>query len=198
MPSHLSPLVVPATAEKLGETLSDLRDYAARAGHLAGLPQRAIYNLKLAVDEIATNIINYAYDNKHDDFTIAVTASFTRDKLTLILEDTGNPYDPRAHSRKANVDTPLDTRELGGLGIYLALKSVDEFAYEYVDGCNRNSFTMNRPVTLQTTTKPISILLYETDSLARLSLTGELNHLGYMVEPHSSREDVYRWILWND
>ena len=198
MPSHLSPLVVPATAEKLGETLSTLRDYAARAGHLAGLTQRSIYNLKLAVDEIATNIINYAYDNKHDDFTIAVTASITREKLTVILEDTGNPYDPRQHSRTANIDTPLDTRELGGLGIYLALKSVDEFNYDYVDGCNRNIFIMNRPVTLQTTTQPVSVLLYETDNASRLNLTSELNHLGYMVEPHSNRDDVYRWILWND
>jgi phosphoserine phosphatase RsbU/P len=198
MPSHISPLIVPAKPETLGHTLTTLRDYAARVGHLAGLSQRAIYNLKLAVDEIATNIIHYAYDVVHDDFTIAVTSSITRDKLIVIMEDTGKPYNPRHHSHAPNIHKPLDTRELGGLGIYLAIRAVDEFHYEYVDGCNRNSFTFNRPITVQTTTKPISILFYETDSNARLNLTDKLNHAGYIVEAHSSREDVYRWVLWND
>ncbi|MDQ7027896.1 MAG: SpoIIE family protein phosphatase [Anaerolineae bacterium] len=196
MPSNIPPLIVPATADKLGETLSTLRDYVARVGHLAGLSQRAIYNLKLAVDEIATNIIHYAYDDtQHDDITIVVTASITRDKLTIILEDTGNVYDPRNQGRQIDIDKPLDTREFGGLGIYLALKSVDKFHYEYMDGCNRNCFTMNRSVTVQTTSKPVSILLYESHNGARSALIDKLKHDGYSVETCNSREDIYRGLL---
>src|SRR5690606_19387755 len=123
--------VFSARPEQLGHTLSALRDFVSRAGRSAGLSARAIYNLTLAIDEIATNIVTYAYPNSTDDDLITVTANIYADRLEIMLEDTGVEYNPRQHLTNKIVDSPLDTREMGGLGIFFALNSVDEFRYQY-------------------------------------------------------------------
>lgn len=138
--------VFSARPEQLGHTLSALRDFVSRAGRSAGLSARAIYNLTLAIDEIATNIVTYAYPNSTDDDLITVTANIYADRLEIMLEDTGVAYNPRQHLTNKIVDSPLDTREMGGLGIFFALNSVDEFRYQYENLCNRNQFVMYRPL----------------------------------------------------
>ena len=44
-----------------------------------------------------------------------------------------------------HINKPLEERPIGGLGIFLVMRSVDQFHYEYVDGRNRYVLTMKRP-----------------------------------------------------
>ena len=61
----------------------------------------------------------------------------TEDPLAVVITfiDNGVPYDPLA---KADPDTTLsaEEREIGGLGIYMVKKSMDDITYEYRDGQN--------------------------------------------------------------
>jgi sigma-B regulation protein RsbU (phosphoserine phosphatase) len=167
--------VLSARDEALGNTLASLRDFVSRSGRSASLSPRAIYNLKLAVDEIATNIVMYAYPDSSEDDLLTVTARIHHDRLELTLEDTGIPYDPRSHN-EPDVDEPLDTREIGGLGVFFALNSVDDFDYGYVEGCNRNVFTMYRPLS-EGAEERTEILLFAKSA----ALQDYLSPSGYQV-----------------
>jgi anti-sigma regulatory factor (Ser/Thr protein kinase) len=128
------------------ESLEEIGAYVVGAAAEAGLDPRAAYNLRLAVDEIATNIISYGYAGGGGG--ISLHSELTPDRLTIVVEDWGVPFDPLARDAVSEEDLalPLEERPIGGLGIYLVLKGVDDFRYEYADGRNRNIFAMKRPV----------------------------------------------------
>ena len=125
--------------------LSDIRRLVMQACQTAGLSEDATYRLALAVDEIATNIITHGYEEQGMTGDIVVSLDQTDKDLTVILEDTGVAFDPRAQSLPTaeDLDKPLDDREIGGLGIFLALAGVDRFDYQRSDNVNRNLFVMN-------------------------------------------------------
>lgn len=172
--------VLSARDEDLGKTLAALRDFVSRAGRKTGLSARAIYNLKLALDEIATNIVMYAYPDSSDDDLITVTTRIHRDRLEIILEDTGVAYNPLDHHLPDNLDSPLDTREMGGLGIYFAINNVDEFNYRYENGCNLNQLVMYRPLQEIKSNAKTYILLYT--QVDKQGVSGLLKSSDYNIQ----------------
>jgi anti-sigma regulatory factor (Ser/Thr protein kinase) len=66
--------------------------------------------------------------------------------VTVTLEDAGPEFDPRGRAMPSEEDltAPLEQRDVGGLGIFLALKSVDEFRYERRGDKNVNTFAVRR------------------------------------------------------
>jgi serine/threonine-protein kinase RsbW len=130
-------LTVPATLESLPSIGRYVLDAAARAG----LEHGPAYRLRLAVDEIATNIIVHG----HAIDPIVLHIGLGDGTLTVALEDSGPPFDPLNLPAPRQLDEPLATRAAGGLGVFLATRGVDSFRYERVGDRNRNVFTMNRP-----------------------------------------------------
>jgi serine/threonine-protein kinase RsbW len=137
----MEPLTLPATLESLGP----LVQYVQKAATEAGLDRKAAYRLRLAVDEIATNIITHGYAESHIEGDVVVHASVGDEQLVVTLEDWAPPFDPRAQEQPDHIDKPSDARPIGGLGVFLAIESVDGLDYEYRDNKNRNILTMNRP-----------------------------------------------------
>lgn len=135
-------LTVPGTIDSLGAIAS----YVKRVASIADLNHKAAYKLRLAVDEIATNIITHGYEKAGLTGQIYLRADIDDSSLTLAIEDTGVTYDPKQKKtlQKVDLNQVLEKRDLGGLGIYLALEGVDEFRYERVDNRNRNIFVMHR------------------------------------------------------
>ena len=136
----------PLTVAGSLESLSAIRDYVDRAAAAAGLDRRANYRLRLAVDEIATNIVNYGYERANRSGEILVRATVDDAWLSVALEDSGIPYDPTQAAPPPDLDDPLEDRRIGGLGIFLTQIGVDDFRYEHRDGRNVNVFSMRRPV----------------------------------------------------
>jgi anti-sigma regulatory factor (Ser/Thr protein kinase) len=136
----MTPVTVPATLDSLGA----IADYVLAAAASAGLDKRASYRLRLAVDEIVTNIIVYGYGEADLPGTLELRAALDDNALTVSIEDSGVAYDPR-QAPVPDTSLPLEERPIGGLGVYLALKSVDEFLYERVGDRNRSTFTMHLP-----------------------------------------------------
>jgi anti-sigma regulatory factor (Ser/Thr protein kinase) len=137
---NIQPLTIPATLD----SLSSIGKYVLRAAGAAGLDTRAAYNLRMAVDEIATNSIVHGYQKAGFHGSIEVSAIFDPDQqtLTIIVEDTAPPFDPRGIEKPKNLEEPLHNRTQGGLGVWIALTYVDHFSYEYVQNRNRNIFVM--------------------------------------------------------
>lgn len=98
-------------------------------------PMKAQMQIDVAIDELFGNIARYAY---HPDVgTATVRVEVTQDPLTVIITfiDNGVPYDPLA-KEDPDITLSAEEREIGGLGIYMVKKSMDNVAYEYKDGQN--------------------------------------------------------------
>jgi serine/threonine-protein kinase RsbW len=137
----MDPLTLPATLESLGP----LVQYVLNAAEAAGLDRKASYRLRLAVDEIATNIITHGYADAHAAGDVVVNARLRDEQLVITLEDWAPPFDPRLQDDPDHIGKPSDERPVGGLGVFLALQSADAFDYEYRDNKNRNILKMKRP-----------------------------------------------------
>ena len=135
-------LTVPATLD----SLSAITEYVITATAAAGLDKKAAYRCRLAVDEIATNIIMYGYPQAGYEGVLYLQADIDKQALTISIEDTGIAYNPTQTqlSEEDELKLPLEERPIGGLGIYLALHEVDKFFYERIGEKNRNIFVMYR------------------------------------------------------
>jgi anti-sigma regulatory factor (Ser/Thr protein kinase) len=130
-------------------SLAPIADFVLDQARTAGLDKHASYQLRLAVDEIATNIILHGYEEHDLVGEVVVTAERDHRSLSIALEDTAPAYDPLQHDIervKADFDKPLEERQIGGLGVYFAMHAVDEFRYKYHNGRNRNVFVVNTNV----------------------------------------------------
>ncbi len=131
-------ITVPATLDSLGR----IRAFVREAAEQAGVDARRSYGLQLALDEIATNVVSYAYGDSPNDAVLGVRAEVAGNALVVTLEDWGKPYDPRTRDlpTEEELGRPLEEREPGGLGIMLAIQGVDRFDYRRVGDRNETVF----------------------------------------------------------
>ena len=92
-------------------------------------------DVALALEELLMNVVEHAYgDDKGRSILLAL--AWHDDTLTVVVEDSGRPFDPTA-APPPDLDAALEDRPIGGLGIHLARSVVDEMRYERKDGINR-------------------------------------------------------------
>ena len=114
------------TLDKLPEATGFFEDILSAAN----APAKVIAQVNVAVDEIFSNIAHYS------GATVATLGCSLADgRVTLRFSDNGRPYDPTG---KPDPDTTLsaEERDIGGLGIFMVKKIMDEVTYEYTDGLN--------------------------------------------------------------
>ncbi|MCA9960589.1 MAG: anti-sigma regulatory factor [Chloroflexota bacterium] len=126
------------------EFLPSVAEYVLQAATIAGLDYKTSYRLRLAVDEIATNIIIHGYHDQKTTGTIKMFAEVDDEYLTIYLEDDGTNYDPSEALPPDNIQGPAEERQVGGLGIFLALWGVDQFHYKQMHCGNCSTFKVNR------------------------------------------------------
>lgn len=131
------------------DSLGKIREYVKSAAKEAGLEKKRSYNLCLAVDEIATNIITHGYNDNGLEGNIYVETKIDEQSLTIYIEDTAIPFDPKKKEvvTQEDLQKSLEERPIGGLGIHLVQESVDKFIYEYKGDRNRNILVVNRITT---------------------------------------------------
>ena len=133
-------LTIAATVENI-ETVTDFVNEQLEA---LDCPMKAQMQIDIAIDELFGNIAHYAYNPEIGQATVRVEV--VEDPLSVVITfiDNGVPYDPLA---KADPDTTLsaEERDIGGLGIYMVKKSMDDMRYEYRDGQNVLTIVKNLP-----------------------------------------------------
>ena len=124
-------LTITATVENI-ETVTNFVNEQLEA---LDCPMKAQMQIDIAIDELFGNIAHYAYNPEIGKATVRVEVIEDPLAVTITFIDNGVPYDPLA---KADPDTTLsaEDREIGGLGIYMVKKSMDDITYEYKDGQN--------------------------------------------------------------
>lgn len=96
---------------------------------------KAQMQIDIAIDELFSNIARYAYNPKTGPATVRVEVDENPLAVIITFIDKGMPYDPLAKA-DPDVSKSADEREIGGLGIYMVKKSMDDITYEYRDGQN--------------------------------------------------------------
>ena len=122
------------------EFLDEIREFVGEIARAGGFSDKEVYNIQLASDEAASNIIEHAYEGVQDG-KLEISCGVKGNAITIILVDHGEPFDP------SEVPTPdlkadLSERKIGGLGIFLMRKLMDEVRYDAEPGKSRNTLTM--------------------------------------------------------
>jgi serine/threonine-protein kinase RsbW len=109
------------------EVLDEIREFVAEIARDGGFAEKEIYSLQLAADEAATNIIEHAYQDV-SDAEFDVICDMRGDTLVIAMRDDGRPFNP-SNVRQPNLKANLSERQIGGLGLYLMRKLMDEVHY---------------------------------------------------------------------
>ena len=109
------------------EFLNEIRDFVAEVARDGGFDDKEIYSVQLAADEAASNIIEHAYEGVADG-QIELTCDMRGAELIISMQDYGKSFDSKKVKRP-NLSANLSERRIGGLGIYLMHKLMDEVNY---------------------------------------------------------------------
>jgi anti-sigma regulatory factor (Ser/Thr protein kinase) len=107
---------------------------------IKNLPEKAAYNMMLSCEEVILNIVSYAYPGGDGQLDISWEDDTERRLLNVTFEDSGVPFDP-LQKEEPDLSIPMQERKIGGLGIMMVRKLMDEVQYAYADGKNRLTIT---------------------------------------------------------
>jgi len=114
-----------------------------------GLAADLARKVNLALDELLTNVMRHGFppgaDGRPDPgHEIEVSVELQSRRLVARLRDDGKPFNP-LDLPAPDLDTPLEDRPVGGLGVYLARQMMDSMRYRRVDGRNCLTVTKRLP-----------------------------------------------------
>lgn len=124
------------------EEIPLLANFIDSVAEEAGIDFATAMSLNLALEEAVVNVMQYAYPaGTHG--TVDICAKTDGGKLTLIIADSGTPFDP-TQKEEVDISQDIESRQIGGLGIHLIREIMDNIRYEYADG--KNILTMSKNI----------------------------------------------------
>jgi len=117
------------------ENIETVTEFVNAQLELIDCPIKVQMQIDIAIDELFGNIAHYAYNTEVGNATVRVDISEAPLAVIITFIDNGVPYDPLGKD-DPDITLSAEEREIGGLGIYMIKKSMDEITYEYKDGQN--------------------------------------------------------------
>ncbi len=132
------------------ENLALIREFVTTIGAQAGLSEKDIGKLELAVDEACANVIEhaYGYDTSKE---VIIRAVLDEENLEINIIDTGKGFDP-SKVKQEELEKLVAQRKSGGLGMRLIKTLMDEVQYEIVPG-HKNELRMSKKIKTKTEEK---------------------------------------------
>lgn len=124
-------LYIEAEAENLNKVLGFFEDRLEKAG----CPMKTQMQIMVAVEEIFINVASYAYAPGKGNVLITLDIQDEPRQAVITFADSGIAYDPLKRD-DPDISLPAEEREIGGLGIFMVKKTMDDMSYEYKDGQN--------------------------------------------------------------
>lgn len=125
-------ITVDATIENMNTVTAFVDDFLDQIA----CPMKSKIQINIVIDEIFGNICHYAYKDSVGAVTVRVESGNTPKAVFLTFTDNGIPYNP-LETEDPDITSSSEERKIGGLGIYLVKKNMDEMKYEYVNQQNR-------------------------------------------------------------
>lgn len=123
------------TIDATVDNISSVTDFVDEQLDTFGCPLKAKMQIDIAIDELFGNIAHYAYKPDVGPATVRVEVSENPLAVIITFIDHGVQYDPLS-AEEPDTTLSAEERRIGGLGIYIVKKSMDEITYEYKDGQN--------------------------------------------------------------
>lgn len=123
------------TVEAKTENLEEVLGFVDRHLETMDCSPKVSVQIDVAVEELFVNIAHYAYSPGTGSATIGVEILKDPAAIAITFTDRGKPFDPLA-KEDPDITLSAEERQIGGLGIYMVKKSMDEVVYEYRDGQN--------------------------------------------------------------
>lgn len=126
------------------DNLSQVRDFTRKAAEESGFNEETVGKIILAVDEACTNIIKHAYKYSPDG-KIEISIKFDSTRFSISIVDEGVHFNPNSVP-EPNIVEYYKQKKVGGLGIFLMKKLMDEVNYSTISG-NRNQVILVKYLT---------------------------------------------------
>ncbi len=123
--------------------LAEIAEFVEQAARASGLGSDGIYDVQMAVDEASANVIEHAYHGRGDG-TIEITCERHGKEFVVVIQDYGDPFDPRKVAKPRTRD-PLSRRNVGGLGLFFMHKLMDRVEFDF-SSKNGNRLTMVKKI----------------------------------------------------
>jgi serine/threonine-protein kinase RsbW len=128
------------------ENLQEIRSYIDRVGVSLGVNESALGDLRLAVDEAVTNVVIHGYGDL--DGMVDIHMEANGDSVIIRIRDQAKTFDP-SHVNAPRLDTALNDRAFGGMGIFLIRKMTDEAEFLPLPGGGNEIRLVKRGVILR-------------------------------------------------
>ena len=124
------------------ETIPQLNEFIDGFCEQRDIDNDITMSLNLAIEEAVVNVMNYAYPEGTVGY-VDIEADADDDFVTFVISDTGKPFDP-TQKDEVNTELSAEDRPIGGLGIHLVRRMMDEISYRYAD--HRNILTLRKKI----------------------------------------------------
>ena len=122
--------------QRMEESIPEVCEFLEHILEKQDTPMRVVTQVNIAADEIFSNIARYSGATDAQ-----VECEVMDGQIIIRFMDDGKPYDPTAQ-KEPDITLSAEEREIGGLGIYMVKKSMDQVSYAYADG--RNILTIEK------------------------------------------------------
>lgn len=123
------------TIQAVRDNLAQVQSFILAQLKDISVPPDIEIKINMSVEEIFVNIAQYAYPPKAGEAVIETDVTDNPPSITITFRDKGIPYDPLSRP-DPDITLSVSERPLGGLGVFLVKKMMDEASYEYEDGQN--------------------------------------------------------------
>jgi len=117
------------------ENLPSVTEFVISSLEEKDCPIKILMQMELVIEEVFVNVANYAYAPNVGEVIVSKDFDEEPRALDLTFADFGMPYNPLEHE-DPDITLDAEERQIGGLGIFLVKKTVDEIDYERKDGKN--------------------------------------------------------------
>ena len=114
-----------ALAAKI-ENLGEMFQFIRKAAQGQGFDDKKVNQIQLACEESLVNVINYAYPGESGD--LEIDCNNKESGLEIVISDSGIPFDPLSLP-EPDIHFPMEKRKIGGLGIFMLRKIMNEVKY---------------------------------------------------------------------
>jgi anti-sigma regulatory factor (Ser/Thr protein kinase) len=123
------------TLDAAVKNIAAVTDFVDETLEAMNCPKKAQMQIDVAIDELFTNIASYAYAPETGKATVRIETEEDPRAAVITFIDRGRPYNPLL-AEEPDITLSAEERRIGGLGIFIARKTMDDMRYEYRDGQN--------------------------------------------------------------
>lgn len=136
---HSRKITIKNTIEEVQRAITAFEEFAATHS----IPTNIMLKVNIVLDELLSNIVKYSFPDDQEHVIDITLELFTTGKLTLCLTDEGVPFNPFS-APDPDLSIPLEEREIGGLGILIVKRLMDEYHYKRQANLNITSMIKNK------------------------------------------------------